>query len=314
MNPQLSIIIVNFNGEMCLSDCVNSIKKYIDCTYEIILVDNASTDDSLVLIRDQFPFVNIVENKTNLGFAIGNNIGAKIAKGDFLLLLNNDAKLTHSLSSAINLLNYDKTVGVVGGLTKYLNDKIQPSYGYYHTPINIIFSWLSTKYFRFFPNILKRVETDISKFNGVKEVDWVSGAFLLTRNLLWHKINGMDEQYFMYVEDVDFCKRVKDRGFSIFFSDRICAIHLVRAGKQLIDSKVLLNTSKSYLIYIKKYYNNYWALFVQINLIIVFLLRAFIFSLTYLFKSSSNTKTYVGKYYFKAAMSLLANTLKFTIV
>ncbi len=312
MNPQLSIIIVNYNGENILDQCFNSIKKFINCPHEIILVDNASSDNSLTLVKNKFPYVHVIENEINLGFATGNNIGVKNAEGDFLLLLNNDTQLTNSILPAIDLFKSNEEIGVLGGQLKYQNGKIQPSYGYFHTPIRIVFSWLSTNKNKWFPSALKRIETDISKYTEVKEVDWVSGAFLLTRKTLWEKINGMDERYFMYVEDVDFCKRANYIGYKTIYSNKISAVHYVRVRKPYIDFLSLIYTSKSYLIYIEKFHSRTWIISVKIGLCFVFLIRGFIYSVMNLLQIKNDNKRKVGIIYFKTAFLLLINKLKST--
>lgn len=312
IQPQLSIIIVNYNGEKFLVNCIDSIKKYIDCSHEIILVDNASGDSSLALIKNKFPLVHIIQNKTNVGFAAGNNIGVKHAKGNFLLLLNNDAQLTNPISPAIDLLKSNEDIGVLGGLLKYQNGKIQPSYGYSHTPIRIVFSWLATNNNKWLPQAFKRIETDISKYNEVKEVEWVSGAFLITRKILWHEINSMDEQYFMYIEDVDFCKRMRTRGFKIYFLSRISAIHYERAGKIQINYPSLLNTTNSYVIYTKKFHHKTWIVFVQVGLSLIYILRGSVYSVMNLLQIENDKKNAVGRIYFKTAFLLLTNKLNNT--
>ncbi len=312
MKPVLSIIIVNYNGENSIVNCIDSIKKYISFSHETILVDNASIDNSLSLIKNKFPLINITENKTNLGFAKGSNIGARNAKGEFLLLLNNDAQLTTPLLPAIELLKSNEEIGVLGGLTKYQNGKIQPSYGYFHTPVRIVFSWLSTRHNKWFPKILKRIETNISKYNEIKEVEWVSGAFFLTRESLWYEINGMDEQYFMYIEDVDFCKRVNDFGSKVIYSNKISVVHHVRAGKPYIDYSSLLNTTKSYLIYTKLFHHNLWVIFVRLSLSIIYILRGSVYTIFYIFQTSDKNKINTGKYYIKIALILITNKLNST--
>lgn len=309
MKPQLSVVIVNYNGEKYLGKCFNSIKKFIHCPHEIILVDNASSDDSLTLIRNKFPYVRIIKNKTNLGFATGSNIGVKNAKGNFLLLLNNDTQLSNSILPAIDLLKSNEGIGVLGGLLKYQNGITQPSYGYFHSPIRIVFSWLSTSENKWFPKILKRIETDISKYNEAKEVDWVSGAFLLTTKTLWVEMNGMDERYFMYIEDVDFCKRTRSHGLKNYFFSSISAIHYVRGGKSQIDFFSLMNTSKSYLKYVGKFYNKTWIIFVQIGLGLVFLIRGLIYSVMNLLHITNDKENNTGRVYFNTAFLLLTNKL-----
>ena len=308
-NILLSIVIVNYNGERLLSNCISSILKYADCKHEIIVVDNASIDNSLGLLKKQFPSVIIIENKKNVGFASGNNIGVSKSKGKYALLLNNDTILFSPLTQIINKFKINPKIGVIGCTLKFENRAIQPSFGYEHTPVRIILSWLMSSKFTWIPKIFKRSETNTKRYyKKEKKVNWVSGAALFTKTDLWKRLNGMDEKYFMYIEDVDYCRRVGDLGFEIIYSPEVEIIHLERGGIKQMNNNSFLYTVNSYLIYTKKYFSKTSIIFVRIGLSIIFLLRSVYFYLIGLLQKSNNNREQ-SKAYFKTGIRLISFNL-----
>jgi GT2 family glycosyltransferase len=280
--PILSIIIVNYNGAKFLYNCINSITKSVDFNHEIILVDNNSTDKSVSIVRKHFKNVRIIENKKNLGFATGNNIGISESSGEYILLLNNDTILLTPLSHIINKLKKNQSIGVIGGLLRYENGQIQPSIGYEHTPLRIIFFWLNIFNIKSIPTIFKKNEYDLKKYNKDRRVDWVLGAFLVTRRSIWDKLNGMDEKYFMYVEDSDYCKRVRKNGYHILFSPKFEVIHFDKGG-QVFNPKALEYTIESYFIYLSKFNKANTIYIVRYCIGFIFIFRAFIYAIISIF-------------------------------
>lgn len=238
----LSIIIVNYNGEKYLENCIGSIQQTLSFNdYEIIIVDNASTDGSLVLLKKKFPFVKVLEQDVNLGFGKANNRGVKEAKYSNILLLNNDTILHDDISTLINQLEEDSSMGgitikMVDGKGNYLINT-----GSFPKPLSLLrISNLKPKNKELISGkfISKRIETD-----------WISGAFFLTRKNVWESVNGFDEDFFMYVEDVDMCKRIKDKGFKFYFYPDYSFTHFV--GFSFNREIQLL---KGYLLYSKKHF------------------------------------------------------------
>jgi len=199
----LSIVIVNFNGENFLPDCIKSIhENCADIAFEIIVVDNNSNDNSVELIKKRFPEVNLIENHENHGFAKGNNIGVRQSNGNFILLLNNDTILLDPLFPALNLFKNDSSIGIVGIKMLDEQNRFIASFGKF------------PKFYNFLK--LKTLQIDLSKIerkisasqNQYIDVNWISGTFLITTKEIWTQVRGLDESYFMYVEDVDFNKKV----------------------------------------------------------------------------------------------------------
>lgn len=216
---ELSIIIVNYNGEIYLDDCLQSIDKQCSSlSYEVILVDNASTDNSIALLKKNHPKIHLIESKKNLGFAGGNNLGVKKAKGEVILLLNNDTILTHDFSSVVAEVKKEEigaaTIQMLDGNKNYV-----PSFGKFPSPISLL---------KIANTIDTRPDLVSGKFTqSAYKVDWISGSFLLVKKKDWEAVNGLDEDYFMYVEDVDFCKKIHNLNKEILFYPEYSYIHFV---------------------------------------------------------------------------------------
>ncbi len=254
VEPLLSIVIVNYNGLRFLDECIASIAAHVHCSHEVIIVDNASADDSVAYIARNFPQVRLIPSAVNTGFTGGNNIGVRAAKGELVLLLNNDTKLLNPIDAAVTAFD-DTGLGALGVHLFYGDGRNQPSVGYEHTPARIVLSWLGLASVAALSNVFRRTETDSAFYDRAHaDVAWVSGAFLLTRRALWNAIGGLDERYFMYVEDVDYCKHVQLHGFKVAYLPGVRVCHYEGAGKAWIGQAALIRTVRSYKLYLAKHY------------------------------------------------------------
>ena len=269
----LSIIVVNYNGLRFIDECVQSVGKYVTCPHELIIVDNASSDGSADYIATQFPHILLIRNMVNVGFAGGNNIGARAASGELLLLLNNDTKILTTIDDAVSAFRFP-SLGVVGVHLVYGDGSNQPSVGHEHTPMRILLSWLGLSGCTKLPSIFRRTEQS-SRFYGRYhgQTAWVSGAFLMTRSSLWNSIGGLDEQYFMYMEDVDYCKQVRDRGFTVAYIPTVQVTHYEGGGKAWVGQSALTRTTRSYRIYLAKHYGLFASLATTIVLSLILAIR-----------------------------------------
>ncbi len=274
----LSVIIVNYNGKHFLEICLYSLIHALgQISYEIIVVDNASQDGSAEFLETQFPAVRLVKSAINLGFTGGNNLGAQSAQGRYLLLLNNDTQCTNDLSALLRILD-DTKIGVVGCLLTYGDGRLQLSVGYEHTPLRIVLSWLGISALFDQVHSFARMQADPAFYRlEHAAVDWVSGACLLTRRDLWLQLEGLDDEFFMYCEDVDYCRRVRDLGYRVAFSPQTTVIHYEGAGKPGIVEMALLRTARSYLIYTNKHFGSGSRMIVGVLLGLIFWLRALVY-------------------------------------
>jgi N-acetylglucosaminyl-diphospho-decaprenol L-rhamnosyltransferase len=301
----LSIIIVNYNGIRFIKNCIDSINTFVNVSHEIILVDNASNDGSQEYIRANFPTIKFIENKINTGFTGGNNIGGKEAKGKYLLLLNNDTELCTPVLPLLRQFSTDPQLGVVGCKMRYANEKLQYSFGYEHVPSRIILSWLGLKKIKFLPRYFKKEETDAQKYKTEQtDIDYVSGAFLVTTKKLWDQLEGLDENFFMYIEDVDFCKRAKNMGYRIKYFPDMKIIHFEGGGKEWIGYTALNYTIDSYLLYTKKFHGIFNVYVVKICLALVFMIRSLAFMVKALIHRAALYKDQ-SEAYFKIGLRLV---------
>ncbi|OGM24950.1 hypothetical protein A3D00_05030 [Candidatus Woesebacteria bacterium RIFCSPHIGHO2_02_FULL_38_9] len=245
----LSIIIVSFNTKKLLLDCVNSIfnntKKIV---YEIIIVDNGSSDGSAHLTGN----FKLIGNKENLGFAKANNQGIEKAKGRYILLLNSDTViLDNVLGEMVEWMGRNSKVGIVSCSLKNKDGSLQATGGYFPT-LPRVFAWM------FFLDDFPILERVIKSFhphqqNYLKEhqQDWVTGAFFLIRRQVIDEIGLIDEDYFMYVEEVDFCFRAKQKKWEIWYLSEWSITHLGGASGHKGDS--LIQELRSIKIFYKKH-------------------------------------------------------------
>src|SRR3989344_2623749 len=202
-NLLVSIIIVNYNGGKYIEECISSIKKSSYKQYEIIVVDQDSTDGSADLINEKFPEVRLIRNK-NTGYAGGNNLGAKNAKGKYLFLLNGDTVMESSLiHSLVEALEKDSKIGCVQPKSFNLKFKGRlDGAGSLFTPSGFLYH---IGYF----------DHDKPEYNKRYSVFSVKGAYLMTRKDLFDKLGGLDNDFFMYFEESDYCGRVWLSGNSV---------------------------------------------------------------------------------------------------
>jgi len=286
----LSILIVNFNGKDFLGPCLDSIRKHVTVPYEIIVVDNASGDGSVDYLRQNYLTVRVVASHVNLGFTGGNNLAAKEAKGRYLLLMNSDTIICSKVDPLVDLMESKTEIGVLGCCLIYGDGRQQESVGYIPTALSLVFSW--TPLARLFPQSAKfrsTVRADSALYGQTySEVEWVSGAFLLTRTDLWRRMDGLDEHYFMYMEDTDYCRRVRDAGNKVAYSAACKVIHFEGAGRSWIGEQAVLNSTNSYLVYVRKFHGIVAVLVLRMLLSQVFIARSLAHFMTYILGMDSN--------------------------
>lgn len=276
MKSSVSVIIVNYNGAEYLDECIDSIQDRIPGLHEIILVDNASTDGSIDEIEDRHPKLRLIRCAENHGFAKGNNIGAAEATGDLLLLLNSDAMLQHDLSNLFYFVNGHSEIGVAGVRLVYGDGRLQPSVGYRHTPLRIILEWLFPKRITLL-SPLQLQEKRPAYYDQIHcDTDWVAGAFLLTPRSLWQELGGLDQNIFMYVEDVDYCVRVKKAGYQVCYFPYDEVIHLEGGAGDWGSKRSFVETMRSYKLYLEKHHRNSGLRVVVLGLSLIFQARAVI--------------------------------------
>jgi hypothetical protein len=218
-NYKVFIVILNWNNCEDTSESLSSIKKISYTNYKIVLVDNGSTDNSVQRLKSEYPFIDIIINKENLGFAAGCNVGIRYSLeqgADCILLLNNDAVIEqNSLSVAVKTLFSDKRVGIVGGKIKqYYNPSYIDTTGIKH----IIWPAM-------FMKSVGAGKLDKGQFNSRDVRIAVSGALMLIKREVFEKVGLLPEEFFFGVEDVDFCLTARKNGFLVIYEPCFIAYH-----------------------------------------------------------------------------------------
>ncbi len=223
----LSIVIVNWNTRQLVLDCIRSIYETAkECRMQVIVVDNASEDGSVQAVRQQFPQVEVIENRENLGFARGNNQGMAVAEGRYLCLINSDVVVLEGcLNHLMNYLDAHPQVGMVGPKLLWKDRTLQWSCRKFPSLWNTFCPAVGLP--RLFPRVPFFSGEHMGYFphDRVCQVDVLVGAFLMVRREAYEQVGGMDENYFMYCEEVDWCRRFHDAGWKIVFLPEAQAVH-----------------------------------------------------------------------------------------
>lgn len=271
-----TIVIVSFNTKELIINCLRSIlsKKWKN-DFDIVVSDNNSTDGSMEQIEKEFPRVRIIKNKENLGFSRGNNVAIEQIKNPFYLLLNSDVLvLDHSLD---NLLSFMKDGKYQIVSCKLLNsDKtFQPNAGDLPTLVPVL-NWLSglDDFFPGFPSFHKKNE---GYYKGRKEVGWVGGTALMIKEEVLEKIGFLDENIFMYGEDVEYCLRAKRSGFRIGWTDNAQIVHLGGGSSENPQFVQWLGEFKGLIYIYKKYYGDFRAYIILLLIYFFTLARAVVY-------------------------------------
>lgn len=237
MKKDLSIIIVNYNGKKYFEECIQSIHKNISSIdYEIIVFDNNSNDDSIAYLNNRFPEIITIKSEDNLGFGLGNNEAVKYAKADTILLLNNDTIILDDFSELLNFAKSNPKAGAVG-INMLDKNKSYLIPGGKFPNINSCFKIKNGAY-----------SGDFQTGNFTSpyyKVDWIGGSFMLMRKEIFENVNGFDKDYFMYVEDVDLCKKIAEKGYQNYFFSQYAYIHFV--GFNPKKNPLLIKGYRTYL-------------------------------------------------------------------
>ena len=221
----VSVIIVNWNTRQLLGQCLDTLCENMNgLDYDVWVVDNASSDDSVPFLRSHHPWVHVVESDRNLGFAGANNLAMHLSSGRYMLLLNSDAFVTpDAVTSLVRCADADVQSGIVGACLLNPDGTFQAS----HTPFPslgrewLILTGLGRKLFgEHYPS--RGPEDGI----GRQRVDYVEGACLLVRRTAFEQVGGMDEGYFMYAEEVDWCFSMKAAGWQVWYEPAAKVTHI----------------------------------------------------------------------------------------
>lgn len=221
LSVKASVVILAWNGMAYLADCLNAVfaQDYLD--FEVIVVDNGSTDGSADFVAAQYPQVRLIRNERNLGFAAGNNVGLRAATGDVLVLLNQDTEVRPGWLAALVEAVQDLTVGIAGCKLLYPDGTIQHAGGYLHGDRG------ATEHYG-------RHELDVGQYDIPRDVEFVTGAALALTRETWKCIGPLDEEFApAYFEDTDWCFRAQAAGRRVVYWPAAVAVHKESASAQV---------------------------------------------------------------------------------
>lgn len=254
---KLSIIILSYNVEQLLLDCLKSIPSHSD--WEIVVVDNKSSDNSVGSVKKRFPQVKIISNDRNLGFAAGNNIGINSSSSEFVLLLNPDTLVyPDSIETVLKYVEENPQVGAATCRVELKDGTLD-----YSSHRGFPNPWNSLLHFAGLKSLSSYTSPNVS--NSIHQIDSLTGAFAFVRRMAGKQVGWLDEDYFWNGEDIDFCYKLKEAGWQIVFIPQVKITHFKGASaKASRDSRIMWaknSTSVMKLFYQKHLAKKYpWVL------------------------------------------------------
>lgn len=279
----LSIVIVSWNVFDQLADCLDSILENSvvqmlphekRLRLEVIVVDSASSDNTVAMITRHFPRVTVLAQVENIGFTRGNNVGLEAAQGRYLLLLNPDTViLGNALAEMVEFLDDNPDVGIVGPYTLNTNGTTQSTRRRFPTIAVGFFesTWLQSLAPKtILDNYYVRDAPDIATL----DVDWMQGSALMVRREVYEQIGGLDPGYVMYSEELDWCRRAKDANWRIVY---LSTAQIIHHGGKSTDRQTTainhINFQQSKLRYFSKYHGQFIAQILRVFLLINYVIQ-----------------------------------------
>lgn len=280
MFPKVSIIILNWNGKEDTIDCLESLKHITYPNYEILLVDNGSTDGSVECFRERYPEIEIIENGENLGFAEGNNVGIERAVddgADYVLPLNNDTIVdSEFIEELIKVAENDPKIGIIG-----------PKIYYYNNPRIInsaggIINWST--------GVGKNIgigEIDACQFSDCSDVEYLMGAAMLIKTELIREIGGFDKNFFLLLEDTEICVRAQKAGYRTVFCPTSKIYHKEGiSGEKSPNSLYYMYRNR--ILFLKKHFPYG---FIKLNTVLIYILMRTIIGIMICLKQGKFTSS-----------------------
>lgn len=297
--PKVLIIILNWNNYNDAKNCLQSLKQLDYPNYNVILVDNGSDDNSTKKFEKEFPKYTYIYNKENLGFAAGNNVGIKYAlqKGaDYIFLLNNDTiiPIENNFKEMIRFAEDNKKIGILGPrlIDKNGQDQKGQILSFKTKPSKVIIEafglhHILSKYLHF-------------SYDKIQGVDYVIGAAFLVKKGVFKEIGLLDEQFFFYAEDNDFCLRARKKGWRVVYFPGAKIIHL---GGESGGLKMLSYQYRATFQFLRKHYPPYFVIILKPIISFTSLARAVLGFSEYIFTKKQSKKNYM-KQFFKLSFNI----------
>ena len=225
----LTVIIVSWNVHDLLRRCLRTLTPALSLggrQSEVIVVDNASTDGSPEMVAAEFPWVQLIRNAENRGFTAANNQGLAVSQGRALLLLNPDTEVVgEALATMVEYMETHPHVGALGPQLRYPDGSLQSSRRRFPTLATALVESTVVQEWWHDNRVMRRYFMADTPDDAVQPVDWVVGACLMVRREAFEQVGGLDEGYFMYSEEMDWCHRIKDAGWEVIYLPTATVIH-----------------------------------------------------------------------------------------
>lgn len=247
MNRKLSIIVTSFRNPGLLELCINSLQQNIgSIEYEIIVADGQTEEETYDLMREKFSQIKFIPNRKNVGFPKLVNQGIKAACGKIAFIINSDIiiKDKNSIQDLVAALKNNDKIGLIGPKLINFDGSVQPSCFRYYTPLTVVYRRTFLKKFSFAKKHLdKFLMAGVVKDGGINYVDWLMGSALMARMDVVKKVGPMDERFFMYFDDVDWCWRFWQAGYAVAYCPfvKVYHYHGKQSASQNVVSAVLMN-------------------------------------------------------------------------
>ena len=280
----VSVIIVNWNAKKYVEECLTSlIEAANDLSVEIILVDNASTDGSVEMVNQSFPSVKVIQNESNLGFAAANNIGIKVATGKYVCLINSDVNVPpNCLQNMYRYMNEQPSIGLLGPKMLGKCGNTRRSGMRFPTIGNMLLRALALDSTLKGPGPMGGFLMADFHFDQIKDMEVLNGWFWMARREALDEVGLLDEQFFMYGEDIDWCKRFRLAGWRIVFYPQAEALHYGGASSANAPIRFFIEMQRANLQYWKKYHGRVSLFFYLLVVWLNHIVRTLAWSLTYL--------------------------------
>lgn len=266
MNKKLAIIILNYKTPGLVIDCLNSLENQIEPGIEVVIVDNDSNDGSAerisekITLNDWGSWSRVLCSPVNGGFAAGNNFALKTIKADAYILLNSDTiVLPNAISELLHAMEENPKAGLIGPAMDGQDGKLETSTFRFIRPITELIRTARTG---LITKILHRYDVPLPAHESVAEPEWIGFACVLIRREVIEQIGFLDEGYFMYFEDVDYCHRVRQAGWTILYWPKSKIIHLLGGSSKVTSKDTKLKRAPRYFYearsrYFAKHYGKF---------------------------------------------------------
>ncbi|MCC7430671.1 glycosyltransferase family 2 protein [bacterium] len=248
--PLVSVIIPHFNGEEILEDCLNSLKNCDYQNLEVLVIDNGSTDQSIQIIEDEFPWVKLHKSPKNIGYSGGCNLGYKISSGKYVVFLNNDTTQEKNwISELVNFAEQNPKAVALQPKLIFIKDKTLFDYS---GACGGELDWLGYPFAR--GRIFFTLEKDSGQYDKPKRIFWASGTACFLKKDVLDEVGLLDEDFFMHFEEIDLCWRINSFGYEVWSVPTSVVFHYSGASLGAESwFKIFLNHRNSVLMLLKNY-------------------------------------------------------------